>query len=292
LLPNFICPGAHKSATTTLYNLLRQHPDVYLPDIKELHFFDKEEKYSKGISWYEKVFFSEVKREKIIGEITPIYMYLEYVPQRIYSDLGGNVKFIFMLRDPIERALSHYCASYSRGYQKEETFGKAIHLEEKTKTGNCEERMRFNYINRGFYSKQIKRFLKYFPKENMQFILFEDFIRDIPNIMKQIFSFLEVDLNVSIDYNIKSNPTKMPKNIMLRDFIKETPRIVKNATKFLIPNKKLREKAVLAIKNINYKKFEKPELELETKNKLLKIYEKDIKELENLIDKDLSFWFK
>lgn len=77
-----------------------------MPYIKELHFFDNEEKYLKGISWYEKEFFSEVKGEKVIRDITPIYMYLDYIPQRIYNALGENIKFIFMLRNPIDRAYS------------------------------------------------------------------------------------------------------------------------------------------------------------------------------------------
>jgi len=291
LLPNFICPGAQKSATTTLYNLLHQHPDVYLPDVKELHFFDNEEKYLKGILWYEKVFFSEVKGAKIIGDITPIYMYLDRVPQRIYDALGKNIKFIFMLRNPVDRAYSHYWMSYRRGYEKE-SFEKAIELEkDRIRIGNF-EKINFSYIERGFYSKQIKNFLYYFPKKNMKFILFEDLIRDTSNIMKQIFSFLEVDSNISINYNIKSNPAKMPKSIMLRDFIQKPSTLVKKTTKLLIPNKKLRQKAIQAIENINYRKFEKPELKLETKYKLLKIYEEDIKEFENVIDKDLSLWFK
>jgi len=291
LLPNFICPGAQKSATTTLHDLLSQHPDVYLPDVKELHFFDNEEKYLKGISWYEKVFFSEVKEEKIIGDITPIYMYLDRVPQRIYDTLGGNIKFIFMLRNPLDRACSHYWMSYRRGYEKE-SFEKAIELEkDRIRIGNF-EKINFSYIERGFYSKQIKIFLYYFPKKNMKFILFEDLIRDTSNIMKKIFSFLEVDSNISINYNIKSNPAKMPKSIMLRDFMQKPSTLIKKTTKLLIPNKKLRQKAIQAIENINYRKFKKPDLKLETRYKLLKIYEEDIKELENVIDKDLSLWFK
>jgi hypothetical protein len=291
LLPNFICPGAQKSATTTLYNLLHQHPDVYLPDVKELHFFDNEEKYLKGISWYEKEFFSEVKGEKVIGDITPIYMYLDYIPQRIYNALGENIKFIFMLRNPIDRAYSHYWMSNRRGYEKE-SFEKAIELEkDRVRIGNF-EKINFSYIERGFYSKQIKNFLYYFPKKNMKFILFEDLIWDTSDIMKQILSFLEVDSNISINYNIKSNPAKMPKSIMLRDFIQKPSTLVKETTKLLIPNKKLRSKAIQAIENINYRKFKKPDLKLETRYKLLKIYEEDIKKLENVINKDLSLWFK
>jgi hypothetical protein len=219
-------------------------------------------------------------------------MYFDYIPERIFHCLGKNIKFIFMLRNPVDRAYSHYWMSCRKGYEKE-TFEKAICLEEeRIKKGNREEIMRFSYIGRGFYFKQIKRFLNYFPRENIQFILFEDLTRDTSNTMKQIFSFLEVDLNVSINYNIKSNPTKMPKSIILRNFIQKPPSLVKKTTKFLIPNEKLRQKTILAIKNINYSKFQKPDLKLKTRYKLLKIYEKEIKELENLIDKDLSLWFK
>jgi len=291
LLPNFICPGAQKSATTTLYNLLRQHPDVYLSDVKELHFFDNEQKYLKGISWYEKEFFSEVKGKKVIGDITPIYMYLDNIPQRIYNSLGKNIKFIFMLRNPIDRAYSHYWMSYRRGYEKE-SFEKAIELEkDRIRIGNF-GKINFSYVERGFYSNQIKRYIKYFPKKNMKFIIFEDFIKKIPKIMKEIFSFLEVDSNISINYNIRGNPAKMPKSIKLRDFIQKPPTLVKKTAKLLIQNKKLRQKAIQAIENINYRKFKKLDLKLETRYKLLKIYEEDIKKLENVINKDLNLWFK
>lgn len=291
MLPNFICPGAQKSATTTLYNLLRQHPDVYLSDVKELHFFDNEQKYLKGISWYEKEFFSEVKGKKVIGDITPIYMYLDNIPQRIYNSLGKNIKFIFMLRNPIDRAYSHYWMSYRRGYEKE-SFEKAIELEkDRIRIGNF-GKINFSYVERGFYSNQIKRYIKYFPKKNMKFIIFEDFIKKIPKIMKEIFSFLEVDSNISINYNIRGNPAKMPKSIKLRDFIQKPPTLVKKTAKLLIQNKKLRQKAIQAIENINYRKFKKLDLKLETRYKLLKIYEEDIKKLENVINKDLNLWFK
>lgn len=292
MLPNFICPGAQKSATTTLYYLLWQHPDIYLSDVKETHFFDNEENYLKGISWYLDKYFSNVRNEKIIGEITPDYMYFDYIPERIFHCLGKNIKFIFMLRNPIDRAYSHYWMSYRRGYEKE-TFEKVIYLEEeRIKTGNRKEIMRFSYISRGFYSKQIKRFLRYFPRENMQFILFEDLIRDAPNIMKQIFSFLKVDSNISINYNIKSNPARIPKSIILRDFIKEPSVLVKKTVRLLMPNRKMRQKAIQVIEDISYRTFKKPSLKLETKYRLLKIYQYDVKKLENLIDKDLSLWFK
>lgn len=289
MLPNFICPGAQKSATTTLYDLLRQHPDVYLPDVKELHFFDNEEKFLKSISFYEKEFFSEVKGEKVIGDITPIYMYLDYIPQRIYNALGENIKFIFMLRNPIDRAYSHYWRGYNRNYEKE-TFERAINFEkERIKAGDFANR-HFSYINRGFYANQIKRFLKYFSKKNMKFILFEEFINNTFLIIKDIFSFLEIDKDVLINFNVNKNTSKIVKSKMLKNFIGEP--LIKKSAKILIPNKKTRRALEQMIKNLYQRSFEKLKLNINTRNKLLNLYRPEIRELENLIDRDLNLWFK
>jgi hypothetical protein len=290
LLPNFICPGAQKSATTALYEILRQHPDIFLPKKKEPGFFFNND-YIKGIDWYEREYFFNIKNEKIVGDLTPNYIYYDYVAKRICYCLGKEVKFIFMLRNPIDRAYSNYWMSYKRGYEKE-TFERAIELEKaRIKMGDF-EKDNFSYVERGFYSKQIKNYLYYFPKENMKFIIFEDFIKNIPGIMEQIFLFLKVDPNISIDYNTKSNPAKISRSIILRDLIKKPPKLVRKTVKFLMPNRKMRQKSIKTIESINYRKFEKPELKLATKYELLDIYKKDIKELESLIDKKLTSWFE
>jgi len=196
-----------------------------------------------------------------------------------------------MLRNPIDRAYSHYWMSYRRGYEKE-SFEKAVELEKnRIRIGNF-EKINFSYVERGFYSNQIKRYMKYFPKKNMKFILFEDLIRDTSNIMKEIFSFLEVDLDNSIDHNVENNSAKMPKNIILRDYIRKSSTPVKKIAKLLTINKKIRKKIIRTFENINYEKIKKPDLKLDTRYKLLKIYEKDIKELEKIIGKDLSLWYK
>ena len=71
-LPNFMCIGAAKSGTTTLYDILKQHPDIYIPAFKEPHFFDIPENYNNGIEWYEKNYFRYINK-KIIADFTPSY---------------------------------------------------------------------------------------------------------------------------------------------------------------------------------------------------------------------------
>jgi len=97
-LPNFMCIGAAKSGTTSLYDILKQHSDVFIPSFKEPHFFDISTVYEHGVSWYEKTYFSGVKKEKCIGDFTPTYLFDKYAPERILALLGEGVKFIIILR--------------------------------------------------------------------------------------------------------------------------------------------------------------------------------------------------
>jgi len=126
MLPNLICPGAAKSGTTTLYDLLRQHPDVLMSSKKEANFFVQN--YQKGKEWYEKLYFSGWKDEKIIGDITPSYMSFKYVAKRIHDMLGNGIKFIFLLRNPVTRAYSHYWMTRRNGLENK-SFEEALSLE-------------------------------------------------------------------------------------------------------------------------------------------------------------------
>jgi hypothetical protein len=289
LLPNFICPGAQKSATTSLHDILIQHPDVYLPECKETHLFDKKEKFNKGLDFYKDKFYSDVKAEKIIGDITPIYMYLEKIPRNINNLLGDDIKFVFMLRNPIERAYSHYWMSYRRGYETE-PFKKAIKLEKERINKGAFERSHFSYIDRGFYSKQIKNFLKYFPKENMKFIIFDEFINNKKVILEDIFSFLNLKLIDDIELEQKSNTAFLPKYDIFNKFLNKPPILIKNIAN-IFP-KEIKKSIVSFIKDKNKKDFEKPELNKKIKSDLINVFKPDVKELEKIIDKDLSFWFK
>lgn len=115
--PNFLCVGAQKSGTTSLYNILKQHSEVFMPDKKELHFFDWNENFDKSTEWYFQMFQNSLKFNAR-GEITPNYIYKDNVAQRIFDTLGKDVKLIFMLRNPADRAFSHYKMRIGRGFEK------------------------------------------------------------------------------------------------------------------------------------------------------------------------------
>ncbi len=291
---NFLCVGAQKAGTTTLHDILKQHPDIYLPDIKETKFFADHEKFNRGLEYYKNEFYSDSRGKKVIGEIDPEYMYFDYVPERIYKTLGKDVKLIFMLRNPASRAFSHYLMSLRRGYETL-SFEDAIKNEsERIKVDDTNKkwlskRNNFSYIDRGYYAKQIERYLKFFPKENMHFILFEDeFLKHKEETLNDIYKFLGIKSGVDLELNLKSNPATEPKFIWLRDvFRKEST--IKNLIKVFIP-KQMREHIRNYFEKINSKPVTQ-KLDKELKKEILhKYYLEEIKTLELIINKDLSEW--
>ena len=112
-LPDFLGIGVQKGGTTTLQRLLEQHPDLFLPKQKELHYFSLH--YGKGEAWYRQQFAAAAPQQRC-GEITPYYVFHPQAPQRIHA-LLPQAKLILLLRDPVERALSQFAHSRRLGLE-------------------------------------------------------------------------------------------------------------------------------------------------------------------------------
>lgn len=290
--PNFLCVGAQKSGTTSLFNILNQHPDIFIPRVKEVHFFDDNDNYKKGIQWYREVLFAEYQGQQAVGEISPSYMYCEYVPKRIFEILSGSIKLIFILRHPVDRAFSHYWMTVNRNIEKE-SFERAIELEHQRIIKDYFSCLNFSYVTRGFYSAQIKRYLKYFRIENMFFIIFEDnFLLNREQTIEKLQNFLSVK-NVQLNLKIKSNPLSQPRYKVLYNFLHDPKRgkNFKKIGKSVIKSNKLRNKICFILEEINSKQFKTKRLDTEIRNFLFnKYFVKDAKELESIIGRKLDIW--
>ena len=293
MLPNFICPGAQKSGTSALYRILKQHPDIYLPDCKETRFFWRETNFARGAVWYEQEFFSDVRGERIVGDITPEYMYFSSVPKNIKNTLGDKPKLIFLLRNPIERAYSHYLMSYRRGFEKE-SFERAIELEESRIRRGEFEKNHFSYLSRGLYARQIRRFLKYFLKDDMKFVLFEDFKRDMPSAINEILSFFHLEPAGDTNFHVNTNPARMPRCFALQNLVRQPPRVLVRSVRWLVPFVRIRgdmkNGLVETMNRLNERLLPNTGVSAETRQNLLSFYRKDIAQLEEIIDKDLRTW--
>jgi hypothetical protein len=239
-LPNFLCVGTMKGGTTTLHEILKQHPDVLLPSArKELRFFDVDDNYSKGLPWYQE-FFAEHTGQKAT------YAYREEAPMRIAKDLGSDLKLIFILRHPIDRAYSHYMMNCANQTETKD-FRAAIAAESQRLNAPFLGRLQFGYLDQGHYTRQIRRFLEYFPRENMLFLLFEDdLIKNRTVTMQKVYSLLNVaDASVNLDvWSFANKPvslTRFPslrRFRMVRELAKAKPlRFVKRMLERHVPNK-------------------------------------------------------
>ena len=289
-LPTFFVVGAQKSGTTSLHAYLSQHPDIYLPKTKETKFFADDRRYLKGIDYYQQQWFSDVPEGALVGEVDPDYMYFDNALSRIESDLGlEDKKFIFVLREPVSRAFSHYLMSYRRGLEHD-SFEEALTQESSRISQGYFERLHFSYSERGFYLQQLEKYTQKIPMERIHIILAEELSNDTQAVMSGIYQFLGVeDLSGKLEFG-KQHIATVPKNIGLTRFMRSKSG-VKEFVKACIPFPTLRLKLREMITQWN--QTEKFELELSevTKESLREMYRDQNVQLARMIGKDLSSWY-
>ena len=208
VLPDFYLIGAQKCGTSALYDYLVQHPCIHPCITKEPRFFDKY--FHRGINWYktcfpsifQKKFESKIFHRKFLtGEATERYLEHPHVSKRI-KKITPNSKFIVLLRNPIDRAYSHYNMRYKSKKEKL-SFEDAIECE-KDRTHNEFKKMlndenyyskdyfHHSYLDRGIYIEKLKRWMEVFPKEQFLIIQSEEFFKDPNNVYNQVLKFLDL----------------------------------------------------------------------------------------------------
>lgn len=190
----FIIAGTQKGGTRALCAYLRQHPQIQIAN-KELHFFDDDGKYDRMSDRFEidlyETYFSPSK-EMMAGECTPIYMWHDSAPYRI-REYNPDMKIIVILRNPIERAFSHWHMEVERGWEKKKSFWVALMEEMNFKKGKSKQDAIRSYVSRGFYSYQLMRLWRLFGVDNVH-IIFNYCLRDWPeSILDKVRRFLNVD---------------------------------------------------------------------------------------------------
>ncbi len=279
--------GAEKAGTTKIADLLAAHPDICLSEPKEVHFFNEKlgynhqfvnKNYGQSLMWYEK-HFAHAKKGQLVGEFSTGYLPDLAAPKNIHA-LFPNIKLIVCLRNPIKRAYSQYIMY--RFYFKAEnrSFSETIRQEPE-------------YIEKGLYAKQVKRYLQYFKQEQLHIIVLDDFKKNPTTTIQRLYHFLGVnDAFIPPNLTEKSNAAKAIKS----------PFISKLMGWFSAVMVALKLSAVLGylkdlglkkwVMKLNTSKVEHPPMTAEDKAFLQLQFLDDIQELEQLINKDLSAWKK
>jgi len=302
-LPNFLLVGAMKSGTTSIYNYLKEHPQIFLPYKKEPKFFASSPflkidnpKYnfqkicnSKPFSSIDdyKNLFKDVKNEVAIGEASPHYLYTYETTIPVIKKYLGDIKIILILRNPADRAFSAY--KHNRDYDpgaphlyEELSFEDALVVEtERIKSSNLP--MMFFYKSLGLYYDQVNDYKNNFT--NVFICTFEELKSDPLLLMKRIYSYLGVEdkfkPNIEIKYNVSSSKKMSYLQLgtnytIVKILLYYLTKLVGNANLQKIANKILKE--------------DKSTLDNNTKKLLIDEFRVDILKLEKLINKDLSHW--
>lgn len=206
--PNFLIVGVMKAATTALASLLDQHPAVHIP-ARELHFFDRDDRYSKGIDFYRSAFHPG-PGERQIGEKTPTYSYHPPSAARIAA-FNPEMRLIWIFRNPTERAYSHYWYFRQNGQERHD-FERALALEPARRPGN----IGYSYLDRGLYADQVNRFLERFPREQMLFLLYETFRKAPATTARACLAFLGEQGPLPPAPGKRRNVTFQPRSVTLQ----------------------------------------------------------------------------
>lgn len=296
-LPSFLLIGAQKAGTTTLDAWLTQHPEIFLPEVKELNFFalgceapgwsGPGDKVAESLSEYQQEdylkHYRRAAKGAVCGDSSVIYLYSPKAPEAILS-INPEMKVIAVLRNPVERAYSAWQHLQRDGREKVGDFAKALEAESDRIAQNWEPL--WHYLQVGFYGKQLKRYEAFFERDQILVLLNEDLRQDPAGSAKRIFSFLGVDDSFIPDTDIEMNASGIPKFQALNNFFTQ-PHIIKPALKKIVPLS-LARKIKGRIQRRNLERL--PPVSPEMRSHLISLYHDDICLTESLIDRDLSAW--
>lgn len=284
-LPNFLIIGAHKAGTTSLHHYLQQHPQVFLPVLKEARFFSynpgKPPAPSSPFAFDETVhpiktweqyreLFAPVTTEKAIGEASPCYLNNPYAPFRIREALPG-IRLIASLRDPVERAYSGYLMAVRNGNE----------------TRPFMDILREQGGSHGFlsYYHACRRWLDCFPRERLKFIRAETLQARPAAVLEEIFTFLGVDAGFEVDTSRQLNTGGTPRSKRLHRMLSG------RHIQVLRPCVPASLRSVLRpLKNVNLRS--PPRLGAEDRASLIALFRDDVLRLQDLLDMDLSDWLQ
>ncbi len=196
--PNFFLVGAQKAGTSSIYAYLKQHPDIFLPAVKEPHFFSQ----VVATPSYQPIFFPSILKEteylqlygraggfRAVGDASVSYLWDSHAPRRIWARVP-DAKILIVLRDPVERAYSHYLMNVREGVEVLPFYEALLANQCEISSGWGTSRL---YIETGLYAAQVERYVELFGRERIQILLFEDLKTNPSCLVRQVAEFLCVD---------------------------------------------------------------------------------------------------
>lgn len=296
--PDFLVVGTARAGTTSIYSYLLQHPQLFLPVVKEPCFFTfagEKINYKRGkfsfaitaIDEYSKLF-EKASPRQLTGECSTSYLYLynkTIANIKKFRNDYSSVKIIIVLRNPVDRAYSQYLWRVRDG-REDLTFEEAISQEAKRMKDNYS--FDYFYLDRGKYYSQVKAYLQEF--KDVKIILYEDLKINIEKELRDICQFLKVEKDFIFVRRTEQNSSFLPKSKLLSKLISFESKTKFRMLNYLPVNVKSTMKE--QFRKFNSSSDPVKPLSIDLRNKLNEYFKDDIQKLEKLIERDLSLWQK
>ncbi len=206
-LPDFLIAGEMKCGSTTLWELLRRHPRVFLPEEKELHFFASYSYFrhhgtleTTGTRHYEEQF-RDSRPEQRCGEATPNYLFDPQACERIAKTIP-EVRVVAILRDPVTRAWSHYWHERRRGWEDLEILDALDAEPARMKSGDPDQVDSLSYVGRGRYIDSLERYERVLSREQLCVVFLEELRRDPASVVSRVLAHLGLELPDDLDLSL------------------------------------------------------------------------------------------
>ncbi|WP_176223804.1 sulfotransferase family protein [Marivirga sericea] len=301
-IPDFLIIGAGKSGTTSLDNYLKQHPEIFISERKEPNFYGYElnqlsdfsvkseiNHYTDSVTNLEDYLnlFSSAGQQQLKGETSNTYMYHNTAAERI-QHYNPEMKLIAILRQPAERLYSRFLHLARENELPTDNFLDCLDKESIWWWRN-------DLVKEGFYGQYLKKYYELFDHSQIKVFLFEDLKNHPEKLFKEVFQFLNIDSGFEPNLSVEYNQSGFIKNKKV-DAIFGGKGIINRTMKFILPKKIISSlkgniQVQKKIQSLRSKNLHKPKLKTELKQQITnEIYLEDIKELQKLIDRDLSHW--
>jgi hypothetical protein len=297
--PNFFVIGAPKSGTTSLTKYLQSHPNIYMSDPKEPNYFATDMEGQRAVrneSRYMELFNQATEKHLAIGEASVWYLYSKEAAENIKL-FNKEAKLIAMLRNPLDMVYSLHSQQVFTLNEDERDFSRAWFLEEQRKKGkripkSCRAVQNLYYSEVARYGEQLERVYKYFQKEKVFLIFYEDFKADTRKVYQDLLRFLGLPA-----YELKKYPaynkSKRNRSEIFARLTKRPPRELVELAWYIKRFLGLRRFGFGRIlKEMNTEYAERPQLSTELKKFIIMAYQSDIFCLSELTGRDLSEWIE
>jgi hypothetical protein len=300
--PNFFIAGAPRCGTTALYTYLSEHPNIFLPEIKELHYFAPDfpglHKIAfKSLDDYLQLFENATDQHLAIGEVSPLYLYSDVALEKI-KEFNPLAKMILILRNPVDFVQSLHQVNVSLLREDEPDLAKAWELQDVRREGKmipkgCRDAKLILYGELGLFGKYARKALDVFAREQVLFILFDDFVANPKAVYESILSFLEVPSDSRTSFP-PVNANYRPRSKLVARIIHPPQPVYRSLMKIL----SLFGVGFMNKINVLYSKVEtlnadrvpRAAIHPALRASLQRYFSQDIERLSGLIQRDLSAW--